>query len=101
MRELAQTRSPLPADAPHAQRMPLVELLARSDFLVPARPLTKATHSLIGAAELSALKPGSYRVSVARGPVVNEAALTDALRRGHLAGVALVGLISARTARSG
>ncbi len=89
MHVLAHTSSPLPADAAYAQRVPLAELLVRSDFLVLACPLTEATHGLIGGAELAALKPGSFLVNVARGPVVNEAALIDALRRGHLAGAAL------------
>jgi D-3-phosphoglycerate dehydrogenase len=64
-------------------------LLARSDFVVLACPLTEQTRGLIGAAELAAMRPSACLINVARGPVVNEAALIDALRGGRLAGAAL------------
>jgi D-3-phosphoglycerate dehydrogenase / 2-oxoglutarate reductase len=89
MRVLAHTRSPLGSDEPHAQRMPLTELLAQSDFVVLACPLTEATRGLIGVTELALMKPGAFLVNVARGPVVQEAALIDALQSGRLAGAAL------------
>lgn len=60
-----------------------------ADALVLACPLTEATRGLIGAAELRALAPGAVVVNVARGPVVEEAALVEALRDGHLGGAFL------------
>ncbi len=67
----------------------LVDLLRESDFVtlhVPARP---ETHNLIGAAELALMKPTAYLINTARGVVVDEAALLDALNRGQIAGAAL------------
>lgn len=93
MQVLAHTRSPLPASAAAAgataHRVPLAELLAQSDFVVLACPLTEETRGLIGAAQLGAMRRGSFLVNVARGPVVHDAALVAALQAGHLAGAAL------------
>jgi D-3-phosphoglycerate dehydrogenase len=89
MRVLAHSRSGPRAGAPAAEHIGLQALLARSDFVVLACPLTAETRGLIGAAELAAMRPGACLVNVARGPVVHEAALIDALRSGHLAGAAL------------
>ena len=89
MKVLAHTRSPLASDAPHARRVPLAELLVQSDFVVLACPLTDATRGLIGAAELALMKPGAFLINVARGPVVQEVALIDALQSARLAGAAL------------
>lgn len=89
MQVLAHTRSPWAAGEPHARRVALPELLAGSDFVVLACPLTDATRGLIGAAELASMKPGACLVNVARGPVVQEAALIDALQSGRIAGAAL------------
>lgn len=58
----------------------LHQLLAESDFLVVLTPLTEQTRHLIGAAELAQMKPTSILVNVARGPVVDEQALYQALR---------------------
>jgi D-3-phosphoglycerate dehydrogenase len=69
--------------------LPLPALLARADLITIHVPLTAATRDLIGAPELAQLKPGARLVNCARGGVVNEAALVDALERGHLAGAAL------------
>ena len=63
--------------------------LGMVDALVLACPLTEATRRLIGAAELAALRPGAILVNVARGQVVDEPALIEALRSGRLAGAAL------------
>jgi len=65
------------------------ELLERSDFVSVHTPLTPETHGLIDAAALSRMKPTAYLVNTARGPVVDTAALTDALRAGEIAGAAL------------
>lgn len=67
----------------------VAELCARADFLVICAPLTRQTRGAIGAAELARMKPGAYLINVARGPIVDEAALTAALREGRLAGAAL------------
>lgn len=89
MNVLAHSRSPFATDEPPVQRVPLPELLAKSDFVVLACPLTDETRGLIGAAQLALMKPGSFLVNVARGPVVREADLIDALQSGRLAGAAL------------
>jgi phosphoglycerate dehydrogenase-like enzyme len=67
----------------------LRSLLTRSDAVMIACPKIPETIGLIGAAELAAMKPGSYLVGVTRGGIVDEEALADALRRGHLAGAGL------------
>jgi glyoxylate reductase len=57
----------------------LARLLAEADFVVLSCPLTDQTRGLIGAAELAQMKPTAILVNIARGPVVDTAALTDAL----------------------
>ncbi len=64
-------------------------LLAQSDVVVLCVPLNMATDRWFNAQVLAQMKPGSYLVNVARGSVVVEADLVDALRRGRLAGAAL------------
>jgi D-3-phosphoglycerate dehydrogenase / 2-oxoglutarate reductase len=88
MRVLGVRRSPPPDDAT-TRYVTLQQALPQADYLVLACPLTAQTRGLIGAAELAQLKPGARLVNVARGPVVDEAALVDALRSGRLAGAAL------------
>ena len=89
MTVLAHTRSPLVPGELIARRVPLPELLAQSDFVVLACPLTDATRGLIGASELALMKRGACLINVARGPVVQEEALIEALQSGRLAGAAL------------
>ena len=67
----------------------LDELLPLVDVLILSVPLTDRTRGMIGAREISLLKPGSLLVNVARGPLVVEDALIAALRSGHLAGAAV------------
>jgi lactate dehydrogenase-like 2-hydroxyacid dehydrogenase len=67
----------------------LATLLASSDVVSLHVPLLPSTRHLIDAAALAAMKPGSYLLNAARGGVVDEAALIDALRSGRLAGAAL------------
>jgi phosphoglycerate dehydrogenase-like enzyme len=67
----------------------LREHLPRADVLVLACPLTRATIGLIGERELAALRDGAYLINVARGRIVDPAALVAALRSGKLAGAGL------------
>ena len=67
----------------------LRELLGWADFVVVAVPLTDETRRLIGAAELQVMKSTAYLINIARGEVVDEAALIRTLRAGGLAGAAL------------
>jgi glyoxylate reductase len=72
-----------------AQHLELDELLARADVVSIHAPLTPATHHLIDAARLQLMRPEAYLVNTARGPIVDEPALVEALRRGAIAGAAL------------
>ena len=67
----------------------LEELLAESDFVTIHLPKTPETVGLIGARELALAKPGVRIVNAARGGLVDEAALADALRSGHVGGAGL------------
>lgn len=64
--------------------VPLEELLARSDFVTLHCALTPDTHQLIGAAELARMKSTAVLINAARGPVVDTAALTEALQNGTI-----------------
>jgi phosphoglycerate dehydrogenase-like enzyme len=66
----------------------LRETLAESDHVVLALPITPATERMFGREELAALKPGALLVNVARGNLVDEGALADAMDRGTVAGYA-------------
>jgi glyoxylate reductase len=71
------------------EELPLDGLLAEADVVSLHAPLTPETRHLIGARELELMRPSSVLVNVSRGPVVDEAALVEALARGQLAGAAL------------
>lgn len=68
---------------------PLDQLLAESDIVSLNCPLTEATKGMINAAALAKMKPGALLVNVARGGVVVEADLVEALKSGHLGGAAV------------
>ena len=67
----------------------LAALLAASDVVSLHVPETPATHGMIGAAEIAAMKPGAFLINNSRGTVVDLDALGAALRSGHLAGAAV------------
>ncbi|HYF19654.1 MAG TPA: D-2-hydroxyacid dehydrogenase family protein [Ramlibacter sp.] len=64
-------------------------LLAESDFVSLHLKLSQRTHHIVGAAELRAMKPTAYLINTSRGPLVDEQALVEALRRGDIAGAGL------------
>lgn len=72
-----------------ARHLPLEEVLRTSDVVSLHCPLTPDTHHLLDADALATMKPTAYLVNTSRGPVVDEAALADALARGALAGAGL------------
>jgi len=84
MNVLYYNRSQVPAAeaAFDARRLPLDELLAQSDFVCVVLPLTAETERLIGAREFALMKPSAIFVNGARGRIVDEAALIEALRNG-------------------
>jgi D-3-phosphoglycerate dehydrogenase len=76
--------------AAHAVRfVSLAELIAQADVITLHAPPDQLSGPLLGAAELAAMKPGALLINTARGALVDEAALADALRRGHLGGAGL------------
>ena len=72
-----------------ARRAGLKELLRQSDFVSLHVPLKPETTHLIDAAALSLMKPTAYLINTGRGPLVDEAALAEALKKGDIAGAAL------------
>jgi lactate dehydrogenase-like 2-hydroxyacid dehydrogenase len=92
MRLIYHNRTPLAADAAQAGGALWVdkaELLRSADFLVLLVPYSPATHHAIGAAELAQMKPSAVLVNIARGGVVDDAALVAALRSGRPGAAAL------------
>lgn len=67
----------------------LNQLLSRSDYVVLSAPVTAATRGMIGRAQLAAMKKDGYLINVGRGPLVDEAALIEALREHRIAGAAV------------
>ena len=78
----------IPGRPARAGRRALDELLPQVDALTFHCPLTEHTRNFIGARELALLKPGAFVVNTARGGMIDEQALADALRSGHLGGAA-------------
>ncbi|MHA1164475.1 MAG: D-2-hydroxyacid dehydrogenase [Alphaproteobacteria bacterium] len=76
------------ADEVHAQSS-LLDLLPKADIVVLTCPLTPETQDMIDAAALNAMKPSAHLINVARGRVVDEAALIDALEQGRISAAGL------------
>ncbi|KPW85715.1 gluconate 2-dehydrogenase [Pseudomonas congelans] len=72
-----------------AQFRSLDQLLAEADFVCLVVPLSEKTKHLIGRRELSLMKPGAILVNIARGPIVDEPALIEALQNGTIRGAGL------------
>lgn len=92
MRVIATRRHP-EQGAPYVEALfppaRLDELLAQSDFVVLSVPLTPETHHLIHAERLQVMRPDAWLINIARGAVVDEAALIAALREKRIGGAAL------------
>jgi glyoxylate reductase len=67
----------------------LQDILGEADVATIHVPLTPATHHLIGARELAWMRPNAILINTARGPIVDEEALVDALKTGIIAGAGL------------
>jgi glyoxylate reductase len=80
---------PALAEELQATRLEREELLARADVVSVHCPYSEATHHLIGAEQLAMMKTSAYLVNTARGPIVDEAALVEALKAGEIAGAGL------------
>ena len=78
----------IPGRPQRADRLPLEALLPQVDALTLHCPLNEHTRHMLGARELALLKPGALVVNTARGGLIDEQALADALRSGHLGGAA-------------
>ncbi len=74
---------------PGARKVNLNALLAQSDFISIHVPMTPGTRHLIGAKELARMKPNAILINTARGPIVDENALVQALRKKRIAGAGL------------
>ena len=72
-----------------AERLDLDELLATSDVVTVNCPYSSETHHLIGAEQFELMRSTAFLVNTARGPIVDEAALVEALRSGAIAGAGL------------
>jgi lactate dehydrogenase-like 2-hydroxyacid dehydrogenase len=90
MKVVYNNRTRLPATQEDgATWMDLGSLLKTADHLILVVPYSQATHHLIGAPQLALMKPTAVLVNIARGGVVDDAALIDALKSGRLAAVGL------------
>ena len=92
MKVCYHNRSRVPAAeeaALDAQWLPLDELLANADIVCLCLPYSSAVHHLIGAREIALMKPTALLVNIARGGIVDDAALADALAEHRIAGAGL------------
>jgi D-3-phosphoglycerate dehydrogenase len=77
------------ATADGFEQVTFVDLLRRSDIVLPLAASTPETENLIDTDALAAMRPGTLLVNVSRGELLDEAAVADALDRGHLGGLAM------------
>jgi phosphoglycerate dehydrogenase-like enzyme len=91
MRIIGVRRSDAPVDAIDQVYLPhqLSTLLGESDYVVLSVPYTSETAGMLGAEQLAPMKPNAILINIARGTIVDESALIEALRSGRLAGAAL------------
>lgn len=90
MRVLYAARTPKPArDALGDVHVPIERLMADADFISIHCPHTPATNGLISRGLIALMKPTAYLINTARGPVVDENALIDALQERRIAGAGL------------
>jgi phosphoglycerate dehydrogenase-like enzyme len=85
----SQNLTPERAEEKGVQLVDKATLFSTSDFLSIHVRLSDRTHHLVGAAEIAQMKPTSRLINTSRGPIVDEAALVEALKTGRLAGAAL------------
>ena len=89
IRRSGQAEQPLPDVDRVFPREQLLQLLAESDYVVLALPLTKETRNLIGEKELRGMKPTAFLINIARGAILDEGALIRALEEKWIAGAGL------------
>jgi len=82
-------RHPEAEDLLDAKKVTLEQLLENSDYVSICANLTEQTHHLLGEEQFKKMKPLAYLINTARGPIVNELALVNALQQGWIAGAAL------------
>jgi glycerate dehydrogenase len=87
MKILVNSRSQKDSPTP-IQWVPLPDLLAQADIITLHCPLTLDTQGLINSNTLATMKPGAFLINTGRGPLIDEAAVADALHSGHLGGFA-------------
>ncbi|HEY2498553.1 MAG TPA: D-2-hydroxyacid dehydrogenase [Candidatus Angelobacter sp.] len=83
-----RSKGPEGADAVFGPKQ-IDEVLPQSDYVLLCTPVTPATTGIMNAARLSKMKPDAYLINVARGPLIDEAALLDTLQHRRIAGAAL------------
>ena len=92
MQVIYHNRTPLSADKEQACNASWVSreiLLSESDFIVLMLPYSPAVHHFIGGAELALMKPSAHLINVARGGIVDDNALIEALQQKRIAGAGL------------
>jgi D-3-phosphoglycerate dehydrogenase len=80
---------PYAAEAGEAERVPLDRLCREADFVSVHAPLTAETRHLLGGAQFALMKPTAIVVNTARGPLIDEAALVEALQAGRIQGAGI------------
>ncbi|HEV2634476.1 MAG TPA: NAD(P)-dependent oxidoreductase [Actinocrinis sp.] len=88
-RVLAVTRTPRPDQWPQVEFTDLVDLLRASDVVIVGLPLNNHTRGIIGRSSIQSMRQGGVLINTARGGLVDEVALAQALESGHLAAAAV------------